>query len=99
MHPLNGSSLERITACIPILMSLAALAIVISHIAFVGTARQADEGASAHLWQLLVAGQIPFIGWFAVIVVPRAPRRGIPVLAFQLALVLAAMAPVYALGF
>ena len=40
---------------IPIGMSLAALALVLGHIALYGTAREADEGAAAHLWQLLMA--------------------------------------------
>jgi hypothetical protein len=54
-------------------MSLTALALVIGHILLIGTARQADEGAEAHLWQLLMAAQVPVIGFFAVRWLPRAP--------------------------
>ena len=93
------STVRQTSAFIPILMSLAALVVVVGHIAFVGTAREADEGAAAHLWQLLMVGQLPLIGWFAVTAVPRAPRHALPVLALQVALVLAAMAPVFAFNF
>jgi hypothetical protein len=79
-------------------MSLAALATVIVHVALFGTAREADEGAAAHIWQLLMAGQVPFIAFFAVKWLPRTPRLALPVLALQAAAVLAALAPVYLLG-
>ena len=39
-------------------MSVAALALVLGHVAIFGTARQADEGTAAHLWQLLMAGRL-----------------------------------------
>jgi hypothetical protein len=38
-------------------MSLAALVVVFAQIAVAGVARQVDEGAAAHTWQLLMAGQ------------------------------------------
>lgn len=79
-------------------MSLAALAVVLGHIAFVGTAREADEGTAAHLWQSLMAGQLPFIAWFAITSMPEAPRQALRVMALQVALALAAMAPVFALN-
>ena len=40
------------SAFIPVAMSLVALAIVLGHVAMFGAAREADEGAAAHLWQL-----------------------------------------------
>ena len=83
----------------PLAMSLAALAIVIGHIVFVGTARQADEGTEAHLWQLLMAGQLPVIAFFAVTWLPRAPRQALMVLALQVAGVIAAAAPIFILDF
>jgi hypothetical protein len=39
------------SALLPITMSLAALAIVISYIVAYGVARQEDEGTAAHLWR------------------------------------------------
>lgn len=79
-------------------MSLAALALVISHIATVGVAREADEGTAAHLWQLLMAGQIPVIAFFAIRWLPRRPRQALAVLALQAAAGVAAAAPVFLLG-
>jgi hypothetical protein len=80
-------------------MSFAALAVVIGYVAMFGTARQADEGAAAHTWQLLMAAQIPVILFFAVKWLPRTPRQALPILALQGGAVLAALAPVYFLNF
>jgi hypothetical protein len=38
---------------LPVAMSCTALAIVVSHLAIFGVAREADEGTAAHLFQLL----------------------------------------------
>jgi hypothetical protein len=76
-------------------MSLAALAVVFVHIALHGTARQADEGTAAHLWQLLMAAQVPIIGFFAIRWLPQSPRFAWPILALQIVAALAALAPVY----
>jgi hypothetical protein len=76
-------------------MSLGALATVLAFVALHGTAPQADEGAAAHLWQLLMAAQFPIILFFAIKWVPRSPRQAIPLLALQLGAALAALAPVF----
>ena len=92
-----GATLRRPSALIPIAMSMAALAIVLGHIVLVGTAREADEGTAAHLWQLLMAGQLPVIGVFAITWLPRQPKHALIVLALQLVAGLAAAAPVFLL--
>jgi hypothetical protein len=79
-------------------MSLAALSLILGHIAFFGAAREADEGTAAHLWQLLMAGQIPVIAFFAIKWLPRAPRQAIFVLTLQAVAGLAAAAPVFFLN-
>ena len=89
---------KRPSAWLPILMSLAALAIVVIHIIRFGPAREADEGTSAHLWQMLIAGQLPVTAWFAIKWLPQTPKRALIVLALQAVAGLAAMAPVYYLG-
>jgi hypothetical protein len=76
-------------------MSLTALALVLAHIALYGAAREADEGPTAHLWQILMAGQIPVLLFFAIKWLPRALRPALGVLALQAAAVLASMAPVF----
>lgn len=91
-HPL--ALLRKPSAFIPLLMSLAALAVVVIHVARFGTAQQADEGATAHLWQLLMAGQVPIVGYFAMKWLPHSVTQVLPVLAIQLAAAFAAAAPV-----
>jgi hypothetical protein len=91
------STLKRPSAWLPIAMSLAALAIVAVHIALHGPAREADEGAAAHLWQMLMAGQVPIVAFFAIKWLQRTPRQALVVLAIQAGAALAAMAPVFLL--
>jgi hypothetical protein len=76
-------------------MSCAALILVLGHMAFYGAAREADEGTAAHLWQLLMAGQIPVIAFFAVRWLQRSPRQALLVLVLQAVAGLAAAAPVF----
>jgi hypothetical protein len=93
-----GSVIKRPSAFVPIAMSLTALTLVLGHIAIFGVAREADEGAIAHLWQLLMAGQMPIIAFFAVKWLPRAPRQTLFALVLQAGTVLASMAPVFILN-
>jgi hypothetical protein len=90
--------IKRPSAFVPVAMSLAALAIVLVHIIRSGVAREADEGTAAHLWQLMMAAQIPIIAFFAVRWLPQSPRSALPVLALQAVAALAALAPVYLLN-
>ena len=90
--------IKRPSAFVPVAMSLAALAIVFVHIVMSGTARQADEGTAAHLWQLLMAAQIPLVAFFAIRWLPQSPRSALPVLALHAVAALAALAPVYLLN-
>ena len=83
------------SALLPLLMSTAAIAVVAGHIALCGIARQPDEGAAAHLWQGLMAGQLPLLVWFAIRWIPAAPRSSLRVLALQAAAILASLAPVF----
>lgn len=92
---MNVSLLKQPSALLPMAMSLAALALVLSHIAIYGVVHEADEGAAAHIWQLLMAGQMPVVGYFALKWLPQAPGKALRVLALQFAAALAACAPVY----
>ena len=92
---MNAALLKRPSALVPIGMSIAALAIVIGYALISGTARQEDEGTAAHLWQILMAGQLPVIAFFAFRWLPAAPRQGLLVLVVQITAALAAMFPVW----
>jgi hypothetical protein len=85
------------SAFVPLAMSLAAMGVVLGHVAVFGAAREADEGTAAHIWQLLMAVQIPVLAYFAFQWLPRAPKQALGVLGIQAAAVLAAMAPVFLL--
>jgi len=95
---MNISLIKHPSAFIPIGMSLAALAVVLTHVAIFGAVREADEGAAAHIWQLLMAGQVPVAVFFAAKWLPQAPSQALLVLALQSVAILAACAPVYVLG-
>ena len=95
---MNFGKLRRPSALIPLAMSIAALSLVLGHMAIYGVARQADEGAAAHVWQLLMAGQIPVIAFFAIKWLPRTPGQARLVLGLQAVAVLAAAAPVFLLN-
>jgi hypothetical protein len=87
--------LRKPSAFLPVTMSLAALAVVFIHIALHGTSRQADEGTAAHMWQLLMAAQVPIIAFFALRWLPSNPRYALAVIALQVIAAVAALAPVY----
>ena len=89
--------LKHPSAFLPVAMSLGALATVLMFIALHGTAPQADEGAAAHIWQILMAAQVPIILFFAMRWLPESPRRAVPILGLQIGAALAAMAPVFLL--
>ncbi len=92
------STLKKPSAFLPLAMSFAALAVVFVHVALHGAAREADEGTAAHLWQMLMAAQIPIVAFFAIKWLPRTPRPALVVLALQGAAALAALAPVFLLN-
>ena len=91
--------LRQPAAFLPLAMSGAAFALVPIALALHGFdgIRQPDEGLFAHLWQLLMAGQLPIIAYFAIQWLPRSPKQAALVLALQLAAGLAAAAPVFLL--
>ena len=92
--------LKRPSAFVPMAMSVIALALVLRYViasfANYGTVvREPDEGLTAHLWQLLMAGQMPVLLFFAIRWLPCAPRQALFVLGLQTAAISAAIAPVY----
>lgn len=87
--------LKHPSAWIPLAMSLTALCVVVGHIALSGHAREIDEGAAAHLFQLLIALQIPVAAFFAVKWLRREPLSALLPLALQALAAAAACAPVW----
>ena len=95
MNPLT--LLKHPSAFLPVVMSLGALATVLLYLAVNGPAPQADEGTAAHIWQLLMAAQVPIVAFFAFKWIPESPRRAVPVLVLQAIAAVAALAPVFLL--
>jgi hypothetical protein len=94
-----GTLMRQPTGYVPVAMSLGALAMIFWFVAVHGVVHQPDEGAQAHLWQMLVAGQVPLIAYFALRWLPRARRPALVVLLLQgAAVILLAIAPLWALG-
>lgn len=79
-------------------MSLTALALVVLSIAMFGAVREPDEGAAAHIWQLLMAMQLPLVAHFVIKWLRRAPMQALQVLTLQAAAAVAACAPVWFYG-
>jgi hypothetical protein len=89
--------LKHPSAFLPVLMSLGALATVLLYLAVNGPAPQPDEGTAAHIWQLLMAAQVPIVAFFVVKWIPESPRRAVPILILQGIAAVAALAPVFLL--
>jgi len=86
---------KKPSAFLPIAMSLSAQVVLIVNILAFGIVREADEGTAAHLWQMLMAGQLPIMAYFLIRCFPRGPRHTVSIVALQLGAALAALAPVY----
>ena len=89
------SLLRQSSALLPVALSLVALALVLGHVALFGVVHEADEGTAAHLWQILMAVQVPIIAFFALKYVPQKPKQALMVLALQIVAMLTACAPVF----
>jgi len=87
------------SAFLPLAMSFGALATVLIYVAIFGPAPQADEGTAAHIWQILMAGQIPIVVFFTMKWLPRTPKQALLVLVLQGSAALMALVPVYLLRF
>lgn len=77
------SLLKQPSSWIPLAMSLAACLLVISYVAIFGVVKNEDEGTAAHIFQLLLAGQLPFILYFALKWLPKKTKQAVFVLLLQ----------------
>jgi hypothetical protein len=89
------------SAMFPMIMSLAALLLLGGFLLLASRgviplrAPDGDEGAVAHLWQLLMAGQLPVIAWFALRWFFRRPVQTLVILGLQAILAFASIVPVF----
>lgn len=87
--------LKRPSAFLPLAMSCAALSAVLIHLHWFGIAHEQDEGAAAHVFQLLILAQVPLALLFAIRFVPRAPKGALAMIALQAGAAAIAMLPVW----
>jgi hypothetical protein len=90
----SSQKINGISALVPIVMSLAAFIVVLAAVTTGWGQETKDEGAAAHVFQLLIALQIPFILAFLVTADWSRLMRQIAVLSLQVAAIALAFAPV-----
>ena len=73
----NVSLIKELSGWLPLAMSLSALSLVLGHAAIFGVVHEADEGAAAHVFQILIALQLPVVAYFAFKWLPRRPRQSL----------------------
>lgn len=83
------------SAFVPLAMSCAALITVLLHLQLSGVAQEPDEGAAAHIFQMLIVAQIPFGAFFVWRFVPMAPKSAMTVISLQACAVVIAIFPVW----
>jgi hypothetical protein len=89
---------KKPSAWLPVVMSLGALVLIAIQLGTHGVGPEHDEGAVAHLWQLLMVAQLPVIAFFAFRWLPRARWQAVTVLVTQALAAAAAAVPVYMMG-
>jgi hypothetical protein len=88
-------TLRTPSALIPLIMSAMALLVVLSAVIAFGMPHRGDEGATAHLFQLLIVGQVPFLVWFHAL---RHRTRRMVALGLHVTALAVALCPVWYLG-
>ena len=77
--------LSKPSAYVPIIMSLAALSLLIGYVVLFGaSAPQQDEGTAAHIFQLLMGGQAIVVLLFVTRYVLQYPKLTLQVFALQI---------------
>ena len=77
------SLLKEPSAWIPIAISLLALTMILGYVAIFGIVHNEDEGAPAHIFQLLMVLQLPIAAYFAFKWLPKRTIQALIVLALQ----------------
>jgi|SRR5580658_3756324 hypothetical protein len=96
------SAIARPSGFVPLIMSGLALHVIVLRLVLVGAAQQAhggrpDEGSEAHIWQILMSGQVPIGLYFAARWLRSDPLGTLSVVGFQVLAFVAAAAPVFLL--
>ena len=78
-----GPLFKQPSAWIPLVMSLAALMLILGYAAIFGIVHNQDEGAPARISQLIMVAQLPIVAYFAFKWLPKRTAQALIVLALQ----------------
>ena len=92
---MNEPTIRQPTVFLPLVMSLVALAMVLVHFAIFGIVEETDEGTAAHIFQLLILAQVPFILFLAFRWLAPAPGQVLFFILLQVSAALASMVAVF----
>ena len=87
--------IKQPSAWLPLALSLAALTLVLGHAVFFGVVHEVDEGAAVHVFQILMAAQLPLVAYFALKWLPKQPTQSLQIITLQAVAGLIAIAAVY----
>ncbi|HET9095697.1 MAG TPA: hypothetical protein VFN37_03460 [Candidatus Baltobacteraceae bacterium] len=88
--------LKKPSGFLPVAIPALLLALILDRVARAGTLYQPDEGAGAHLFQILMPVQFLIVLFFAIRRLPERRSAALEVLALQIAAALAVFALVHA---
>jgi hypothetical protein len=80
-----GPLFKQPSAWIPLVMSLGALMMILGYVAIFGIVHNQDEGAPAHIFQLIMVSELPIAAHFAFRWLPKRPAQALVVLSLQVA--------------
>jgi hypothetical protein len=79
-------------------MSLCAFVVVIGAISIFGAVRRGDEGAAAHIFQLLIVGEAPVVAFVTLRWLRKDLKASLTVMAIQALMLALALLPVWYFG-
>ena len=91
---MDRQNFNRVSAIVPIVLSLMAFGVVIVAVVTGWGRGDADEGAGAHIFQLLIVAEVPFILVFIATAEWKRVSRVAGLIALQAAALVLAFAPV-----
>jgi hypothetical protein len=87
--------IKKPLAWLPLAISGANLFLLLDYLAFFGNVHHEDEGAPAHIFQLLTAIEVFIIIFFVIKWLPKKPKEVIKVLVLQIVAVLIPLSIVF----
>ena len=74
------------SAWAPIVLSVAALALIVGFVARFGVVQSEDEGTAARIFQMLMLGNAVAIAYFVIRWVPQEPKPALAIVGLQVLL-------------